>query len=82
MLAKDAVNCARKLAQKKARSLCVGRRRVRGQPAFARKVSQSIRERWPQATVQVQKHDGVWGAIGGLPKIFRKTPPNQSLLQS
>ena len=64
MLAKDAVNCARKLAQKnKPVHFVLAGGVLRGQPAFARKVSQSIRERWPQATVQVQKHDGVWGAI-------------------
>lgn len=64
MLAKDAVNCARKLAQKnKPVHFVLAGGVLRGQPAFARKVRQSIRERWPQATVQVQKHDGVWGAI-------------------
>ena len=64
MLAKDAVNCAVKLAQKnKPVHFVLAGGVLRGQPAFARKVSQSIRERWPQATVQVQKHDGVWGAI-------------------
>lgn len=64
MLAKDAVNCARKLSQKnKPVHFVLAGGVLRGQPAFARKVSQSIREHWPQATVQVQKHDGVWGAI-------------------
>ena len=72
MLAKDAVNCARKLAQKnKPVHFVLAGGVLRGQPAFARKVSQSIRERWPQATVQVQKHDGVWGAIE-LAKNFLK----------
>ena len=86
MLAKDAVNCARKLAQKnKPVHFVLTGGVLRAQPAFARKVSQAIRERWPQATVQVQKHDGVWGAIKlakKLPKDFAQstTPSPLSLL--
>ena len=55
---------------------CVGRRRAARSTGLCPQSRQSIRERWPQATVQVQKHDGVWGAIE-LAKTSRKNPPNQ-----
>lgn len=74
MLAKDAVNCARKLASKKNPvHFVLAGGVLRGQPAFARKVRQAICERWPQATVQVQNHEGVWGAIE-----FAKNLPKDS----
>lgn len=85
MLAKDAVNCARKLASKnKPVHFVLAGGVLRGQPAFARKVRQAICERWPQATVQVQNHEGVWGAIElakNLPKDSAQsiTPSTRTL---
>ena len=85
MLAKDAVNCARKLASKKNPvHFVLAGGVLRGQPAFARKVRQAICERWPQATVQVQNHEGVWGAIElakNLPKDSAQsiTPSTRTL---
>ena len=74
MLAKDAMNCARKLAQKnKPVHFVLAGGVLRSQPAFARKVRQDIRDRWPQATVQVQKHDGVWGAIELAKNLLKNT---------
>ena len=74
MLAKDAVNCARKLASKKTPvHFVLAGGVLRGQPAFARKVRQDIRNRWPQATVQVQKHEGVWGAIELAKNLLKST---------
>lgn len=74
MLAKDAVNCARKLASKKTPvHFVLAGGVLRGQPAFARKVRQDIRDRWPQATVQVQKHEGVWGAIELAKNLLKDT---------
>jgi len=64
MLAKDALNCARKLADKNVPvAFVLSGGVLRSQPAFARKVGAAIRERWPNAKVQTQKHDAVWGAI-------------------
>ncbi len=74
MLAKDAVNCAVKLAQKnKPVHFVLAGGVLRSQPAFARKVRQAICERWPQATVQVQKHEGVWGAIELAKNLLKDT---------
>ena len=74
MLAKDAVNCARKLASKKTPvHFVLAGGVLRSQPAFARKVRQDIRDRWPQATVQVQKHEGVWGAIELAKNLLKNT---------
>ena len=74
MLAKDAVNCARKLASKKNPvHFVLAGGVLRGQPAFARKLRQDIRDRWPQATVQVQKHEGVWGAIELAKNLLKNT---------
>ena len=74
MLAKDAVNCARKLASKKTPvHFVLAGGVLRGQPAFARKVRQDIHDRWPQATVQVQKHEGVWGAIELAKNLLKNT---------
>ena len=74
MLAKDAVNCARKLASKKNPvHFVLAGGVLRSQPAFARKVRQDIRDRWPQATVQVQKHEGVWGAIELAKNLLKNT---------
>jgi N-acetylmuramic acid 6-phosphate etherase len=74
MLAKDAVNCARKLAStKNPVHFVLAGGVLRGQPAFARKVRQDIRDRWPQATVQVQKHEGVWGAIELAKNLLKNT---------
>ena len=74
MLAKDAVNCARKLASKKTPvHFVLAGGVLRSQPAFARKVRQDIRDRWPQATVQVQKHEGAWGAIELAKNLLKNT---------
>ena len=74
MLAKDAVHCARKLAGKgEPVTFVLSGGVLRGQPAFARKIGATIRERWPKAKVQIQKHDAVWGAVALANSLIGKT---------
>ena len=74
MLAKDAVNCARKLSDEGAPvTFVLAGGVLRGQRAFARKVGAAIRERWPKAEGQTQKHDTVWGAIALANSLVGKT---------
>jgi N-acetylmuramic acid 6-phosphate etherase len=64
MLAKDAVDCAKKIAARDepVRFVLAGGV-LRNQPAFARAVSGEIRTRWPKANISTQKREGEWGAI-------------------
>ena len=74
MLAKDAVNCARKLAdQTESVTFVLSGGVLRSQPAFARKIRAAILKRWPKAKVQTQKHDAVWGAISLATLLVEKT---------
>ena len=64
-LAKDAVDCAKKIADKNgAVQFLLSGGLLRNQPAFARTVRKTIQERRPGAEVIVQKRDAVWGAVG------------------
>ena len=64
VLAKDAVNCAKKLYQKKEPiDFVLAGGVLRNQPAFAKTVGEAIKTQWSKASVRTQKRDGVWGAI-------------------
>ncbi len=64
VLAKDAVNCAKKLCQKKEPvEYVLAGGVMRNQPAFAKTVGEAIKAHWSKASVCTQKRDGVWGAI-------------------
>ena len=71
MLAKDAVDCAKKIASRNepVRFVLAGGV-LRNQPAFAKAVGAEIKSRWPKAFVSTQKRDGVWGAIELAGKLF------------
>ena len=64
VLAKDAVNCAKKLYQKKEPiKFVLAGGVLRNQPTFAKTVGETIKAHWSKASVCTQKREGVWGAI-------------------
>ena len=63
-LAKDAVNCARKLLNKgEPVDFVLAGSVLLKQPLFAREVSKAIRGLWPNAKVRKLEHEGAWGAV-------------------
>ncbi|MDP6904375.1 MAG: N-acetylmuramic acid 6-phosphate etherase [Verrucomicrobiota bacterium] len=63
-LAKDAVNCARKLAgNKETVEFILAGGVLLQQPSFVRETAAAIRKRWPEAKVGTLRREGVWGAV-------------------
>jgi|TARA_B100001971_G_scaffold214914_1_gene255451 N-acetylmuramic acid 6-phosphate etherase len=63
-LAKDAINCAKKLVAKDEKvEFVLAGGVMRNQPAFAKAVSANIRRHWPKTEIIKLNRDGVWGAI-------------------
>ena len=69
-LAKDAIECAKKLAGRdEPIEFVLTGGVLRNQPAFAKAVSTEIRRHWPKAKIAKLKRDGVWGAIALAQKL-------------
>ena len=69
-LAKDASDCAKKLAGRdELVEFVLTGGVLRNQPAFAKAVSAEIRRHWPKAKIAKLKRDGVWGAIALAQKL-------------
>jgi N-acetylmuramic acid 6-phosphate etherase len=63
-LTKDAVNCARKLAEKGVTvEFILAGGVFLHQPSFVRETAAAIRKRWPEAKVLTLKREGAWGAV-------------------
>ena len=63
-LTKDAVNCARKLAEKGVTvEFILAGGVFLHQPSFVRETAAAIRKRWPGAKVLTLKREGAWGAV-------------------
>ncbi|MBI4327676.1 MAG: N-acetylmuramic acid 6-phosphate etherase [Chloroflexi bacterium] len=75
-LAKDAVACARRLAQPGApvQFVLAGSVLLR-QPRFARRVTQQIAAHWPAARVAPLKLEGAWGAVRLAREHLAKVAP-------
>ena len=64
MLTKDAVDCAKKICNKRESvEFVLSGGILRNQPSFAKIVSDAIKTQWPKAKVRAQHKEGVWGAI-------------------
>ena len=64
VLARDAVNCAKKICNKKESiEFILSGGILRNQPTFAKSVRDEIKAHWPKAKVRTQNKEGVWGAI-------------------
>src|SRR5262249_40385541 len=63
-LARDAINCAQRLARPPApvQFILAGSVLLR-QPKFAAKVKREIQRRWNRASVVVLRREGAWGAV-------------------
>lgn len=63
-LAKDAVNCARRLAKREELvEFIFGGGVFLNQRAFMRETAEAIRKQWPGAKVSALKREGAWGAM-------------------